>query len=353
MNVIPFGGFSVGNVLDFYDDLDGSYYNVLEQEYHIPDSLNRDSFEQGPNAKKEAGLFACQDLKAYPVDTPDNLLMSRLYFEKTASKLSDRQRFEALEKMEKMASFYGIDISIEPKEQKTASSYEYNPNDFGLAIPLVNVSSGNFLEKYASITYGSHLLMYPLRAQEEIHLANEHFPQGLNEDLEVFRPKVARAIAEKVDPSSLSDVIKEYLPIPKSAAIDDINARARLVPEFSGQYASLLPELDKASPDNPDQLLKIASALENHDINSGLYGNYFENNLMPPVDLMKGIKDDIGSEYNIVNMQGHNLPVKDLEKVAHLVPGFSKAASAAETQVLINSLPSGLKERLLEEIWKR
>jgi hypothetical protein len=331
-------------MFDIYDDVDKSLFSVLEREYEIPPQIKTAAMDSGVREDKE--IFAYPEQNKYPMDTVQDLYTSYLYFQKTASNLPAYARTAVEDNFKKFANLCGLSLDLQKKE---ASEYfPVSREDFALAIPVWNISDQDLLQKAANMIHDDYLLLYPIDTEENIKLANYYFPASLNGPLEVFRPKVARAIAERLDPLEYSDKLISYLPIPKSAALDQLEARKTSHPELAEKYASLERFLVNCSPENS---VKFANELEKLDKTANLFHH---SGIVDASEFRKLIYDD-GSRDRVVKIANTEVLWSDVldasNNISGIVPDWEFARQApAKFASIVDELPNVIQNHILNKI---
>jgi hypothetical protein len=229
-------------------------------------------------------------MQKFACDSPSDIWLSYHYLEKTASSLKPHVAKKAMDNIKKYASWMDVNLNSQEWEVVTKTAHEINPDDFAVATPVENLSE-DFLAKNASYIYNEHFTLYPLNNDENVKKANFNFPNGLNDDLEGLRPQVARSINRKMASLNLnsSDKVKQYLPIKKSAAIQQLNHRAYKYNDYADEYIGLKDHLTDELSD--EGLIKFASDLEDIDNKVGM-SSVYDSGVISPLRFLSGIEDD-------------------------------------------------------------
>jgi hypothetical protein len=242
------------------------------------------------------------------------------------------------------AELCGVSLDLKKKE----ASVSYNKEDFALAIPVWDLQNRDLVQKCASMIHNDYVLMYPIDTEENVKLANYYFPASLDGPFEVFRPKVARAIASKLHPIEYSDSLIQYLPIPKQAALDQLEARKTACPDLAQKYASLERFLDNCSPGNS---IKFANELEKLDKQA----NFFHHiGITDASEFRKLIYDD-DSKPAMVKIANTEIPWATVlgasESISGVVPEWEFAQeSPAKFASVVQELPQIIQEHILSKI---
>jgi len=303
------------SILDISDDNQKAILKIIEKETEIP------VFVKTASVTEEKKVYAIPEMKKFACDTPSDIWLSYQYLKKTASNLKPYVADVAMRNIMKYANWMGVNLNSREKNIELKEEYEIDKNDFALRIPK-NELSEEFLSKNASYIYGNDLVLYPLNNKENIKKANMNFPKGLDGDLEGFRPMVATGISEKLPKDELSSQVKSYLPIPKSAAINQIEYRENKFPLWKDDYNRVKKMIQEENPN----IIKAASELEKIDDKVGasvLYGD----NFLSPLRYLQGIYDDTDYSYKKVKLASKEIFFRDLlSKKAELIDSIPETS---------------------------
>lgn len=297
-------------IYDIYDDEHGHMYSVISKEYntHLVKS-----------ASQEPKHFAWREEKKFALDTPDDIALSYLYFQKTASDVPEEVRYDIKTKLEKAASFHNLNWNHFHKEPVKVA--EINPDQFALSIPL-NKIPPTMKTKVANYIYNNHFSMYPLNTEENVKSANYMFPQGLD-DFPQFKPLVAQKIAEAIgDVEKLKPQVAEWLPFSKTAMLEELDTRATvsgnsMFSDIAREFSTLEDTLETRA--YMYKKMKTASTIQPEDA---------RHSFQPPEKFLSGWKEDIVVKRDF-KINNRSYP-ENLFK--------SKAASLAEYYPEIKSL---------------
>lgn len=280
-----------GNIIDIHDDIHGVFHTTQLKE-------KKASFDLGEAGRSDKKIFAWEEEKRFPLDTVEDIEASYIYFSKTASKIPYYERPLILDKIKKMASYADLDLNSIPIYQepsKTASDnnegLDLDPlSDFSISLPKEQIGE-SIRQKYASFIYKDRFVLYPISSYELVKTANDNFPKGLEGELLPFRSFVATKIKEKCASYGLepSKAVEKWLPITKSAALEDMSLRQFLFPSHSSHYNLLS---SKFLVENSLPLPKFASLLEDLDRESGAYLEYSKNSIRTPQSYLAGVEED-------------------------------------------------------------
>lgn len=330
-------------IYDHLDDPQHLVFAVIAKEYDIPDFVKSASSEEDRSNKK---LFAWEHKSRFPMDTAHDLALSHLYFEKTAKNIPLNEHSFIRENLDRVALLMGVDL---PSRLQKAASVEYDIKleDFAVSIPM---SSFSLREKYAKHEYNDHFVLYPLDNQESVKTANIRFPRGLDDELEYFRPQVAQAIASHLPESSLSYEVKQYLPIPKSATIEQLDYRIGMNTSKTASYEALKRDL---SDPNMTAIL-FSYALEKLDNSVGMAQLTKGANLLEGKRYIAGIYNDMNNPDNITIL-GRELPfntlVKSASRLIDIYPNIEQwMQTPAAAQTCIDNFSQSEKELLLRTV---
>jgi hypothetical protein len=295
-------------IFDFYDDPQGLILKVIEKETKVPELIKSANTEIGAAGRSSKTLFAWPDEKRFPMDTPEDIVMSHLYFEKTASHIHPSIRDTIADNLQRVADFMGVPLQSMEKTATARTEYEIETKDFAVSLPAKSLPD-TFLEKYAHHVYQEHFVLYPLNSEENVKKANMMFPKGLDNELEFFRPFIAKDIANKLE-AVPAPRVQEYLPIAKSAAIEQLEYRVAVFPDHSDKYQGLLDQLHQEDTN----FAKFASALDSADTESGAKALY-SRNFYGGMRYATGVVDDLPS-HEMLEFNGRELPFTLLQKSA-------------------------------------
>jgi hypothetical protein len=329
-------------MFDIYDDVDRSLFKVIEREYEIPRAIKVASLRSDVRESKQ--IFAYPEENKYPMDTPEDLYTSYLYFQKTAHQLPPYAKTVVEDNLHRHADLLGLSLQAYKKE----ASMSYDKNDFAVAIPVWDLQDPNLIQKCASMIHNDYMLMYPINTVENVKLANYYFPAGLEGPFEVLRPKVARMIASRLEPDEYSDKLMKYLPVPKSAALEQLEVRKHEYPEFASKYASLERFLDNCSPTNS---VKFASELSKLDKQANIFQHV---GIVDASEFNKFIYDD-GSAPLLVKIANMELAWDDVleaeNSISGVVPDWEFAkGSPKKFASVVNELPEVVQKHILTKI---
>lgn len=283
------------NIIDIFDDNSMVWLkSIIQRDFEIPDYVKKASIETGDEGRKLKKSFAAPELgNKFAMDTPADIWLSKAYLAKTANNISGYLVPKIEERLKENEALMGVDIQLKTKHasKPVEIKYEVPLEKFALAIPKEKFAS-NFVDKFKNFFYrDDHLCLYPLNTPDQIKTANNIFPKGLVDELELFRPVIAQKIAALTPEENLSKNVQSYLPMSKSAALGMIETRISNYPKFATEYSKLKAEI---IPGN--ELTKTAVALEKIDIASG--ANKY-NQIISPKALLRGVYEDkIENVYN-------------------------------------------------------
>lgn len=303
------------DIHDLSDDTSLSLLKVISQERELPDFVKSAHIEDLQSSDKK--VFADMINHKFPLDTPADIWLSNAYLNKTASHLDHNYVSSVRNKINETAEFWGV--SLEDTSTKTASI------DF----------SG-----YAVVTESGPL--YPLHTERLVKLANGFFPENLDGDLAVYRTKVARMIASKLDSSQWSEQVQNYLPIPRSEVIHDLDKRANLLGK--SEYIDLLKAASCEVVDD-QSAFEFITALSDIDKKANIE-QYYGDSINNPLIYSRLIHDDItpktlikiGSETlpyeRVLNKQANLEGLLDLPQDPYAFEYFYKTASESHQDII-------------------
>lgn len=186
--------------MDIFDDSNLSLFKVLDNEYDIPLSVKHASIAPGELNRNKKKIFADNVNKKFAMDTEEDMYLSALYLTKYAG--ADKENIVAT--LNRFSEYTGNPVCLVKKANVTAGT---DPSKYAVHLP-------------------DGLKMYPLHTEQLVKLANEHFPNKLDGDLEYLRPQVAQKIASMS--TKISPMVERYLPIKSKHANKDIDTRYTL-----------------------------------------------------------------------------------------------------------------------------
>lgn len=330
-------------MFDINDDVDKSLFAIIDREYEIPSQTKQASLGTSSDHK----VFAYPEAQKYPMDTPNDIYMSYLYFQKTASNLPMYAKEYVEDNIRNYADLCGVSLELKSKQAST-DRFVGKKEDFALAIPTWDIRDEYVKQKCANLIHNDYLLMYPINSTENVKLANHYFPKSLEGPLEIFRPKVARAIASRLDPLEYSDTLKDYLPLPKSAALDQLEVRKVTAPEFASKYASLEELLVDCTPENS---IKFASALDQLDKQANLFEHY---GVIPASQFNRLLYEDNSKPFTM-KIASEDVLFEDFKKAGDYVFGNipnwdSIKDSPTKIASTISQMPTILQEHILSKV---
>jgi hypothetical protein len=339
----------VDNIIDVYDDSEKLIYNILDRELKLPEFVKQANFEPGDAAREKKNIFAWELRDRFPLDTPEDVIMSHAYLSKTAKHIPHTDLPFIQQRINEMADFMGLDLAIPNKEASKEVVFDIPLEDFAVRIPETGLPE-DMRSKYANYLYNGHLVLYPLGTEKQIKEANRNFPAGLDEDLEYFRPFIAKDIANKLDHENLAPAVKEYLPIPKSAAIEQLALRAANYPDHSYQYEQLaqLVREDKADRNLFPKALGLA------DRESGAEFMCKSANIYEAHRYIMGIVDDMPRKTHL-DIGGRKIAFNTFSKMAnHLADMYPSIKynmdSVHDAQNFVDNLSSLETQYILDNI---
>ena len=204
------------DILDFYDDDNASILKQAFKTSREPEQFKKTAGGIEPRKKEEIerlhdsqfGLIVLtkegNKKRAFPLDCPDEVWLSSVYFAKTASNLSNMAQAIAAANIAQSARIQGV--NIEPAIVKVAEDFpNINTNVWveGNEFPTQTVSQGE-LEKlsrdpekndrrYWGLTNGGRM-RYPLKNEEQVKLAEAYFTKNAS----VFSPSERHEFASKI-----------------------------------------------------------------------------------------------------------------------------------------------------------
>ena len=292
-------------IFDIYDDPTGSVLKVIATERPIPGFVKSASFGIGPVGRKTKKAFAWPEERRFPIDTPQDLYTSVLYFEKTANKIPSWKRQEIKEVLDEAVNLSGM--YIEPVTKVASLEPEIPIEHFSIRIKAANLPA-DFRTKYADFIYMDNFVLYPMGNEAQVKEANALFPHGLDEELEYFRPFIAQDIMKRLPADvNLNPKVANYAPIPASVVYDQLELRAYTAPHMAKHYEKLKDMLSL----NPFNRAKFANFVSTVDKQAGLEYLY-NTSLMNPDNFMRGIVQDTektayvilnGNKYEFMNIQ--------------------------------------------------
>ncbi len=237
-------------IVDIYDDNTRVLYNLITEQYVVPDFAKTASFGIGEAGRAFKKVFAEPRLTKFAMDTPADVWWSNAFFSKTADELSESQQFIVSNSLAERAAIFNIDIDLTPVKAASVTCIPEIPLDkFALSLP-VEAFSDAFMSKYASYEYCNHIALYPLDNAKNIKIANTLFPKSLDGDLGIFRGMVAEKIASameefKIDPQISPEVLRYTTPVTEHDVVTAFQERIRLSPESAEKYGSILQEFSE------------------------------------------------------------------------------------------------------------
>ena len=335
-------------ITDFYHDVGGTVLDLINRDYHVPLLCKSADFSG------EKRIFAWPEKQLFPLDTPQDVILSRLYFDKTASSLSESEKSGILKRIYDAEDLYGVNSIPKKKSASIKREYEYSPEDFAVSIPIWELRDRSVLSKHASNLYGDYLVAYPMNSVVNIKKANMNFPNGLDGIFESYRPHVARTIASKVSDAELMPAVREYLPIPKSAALDDMNKRLKYASEESKEiYNTLKYALDDMDASNVNRWVFL---LKKADNDSGMDSKYMYG-VMPPESYFRLVYNDIKGDGLPIKCANAMIPygmfLKKTATVSNVLPNADYwMTSATKLAHGISQLDMDLQQYLSDELTK-
>lgn len=297
------------NIYDVIDDPEKLYYVSIERDFSIPSFVK--TANDGVLDRNSKQVFAWESKSRFPLDTPEDVIMSHMYFEKTAHKIPYSDAVVIRQNINRVADF--MNISFKPFVKAASVQLEIPLNDFAVSLPLIKVPS-EVLSKYANHVYGDSFVLYPLDTPENVHKANTLFPNGLDNELEFFRPSVAQAIIEKTSSLGItpSHKVLQYGPIPMSVVMDQLDYRILSNTEKTAEYQQLKDLLDSEVYYTPVQLAEALSILDNQ---TNMMVTHKSANLIPAKDYIRGVYEDRELD-TTVTILDRSFPVELFSKLA-------------------------------------
>lgn len=333
-------------IFDIYDDNLGTIKQQLEIEYVWPTFLKSANFEIGEAGRAGLKVWAWPSERKFPIDNSADMIMSSLYFKKTAHQIKEPWlRAEIKSKIDLAMKLAGVE---EPPLNPYTISNDAEPElgialeNFAVRVPETKVSD-SMKQKYANYFYGDHFVLYPLDSYDNIKTANETFPSLLDEELSVFRPFVAKEIAAQIeDPEELMPNVKAYLPLSKIAAVEDVKTRSLLYPALSDSYEELAEKLEDGRVDN---LMKFATELESLDFKEGNpIPLSYDKHVRPAYQYLMGLQQDdqpvsirVWDDLPALPFSLVEKAASDIEENLHMFKG-GLLEDPVECQALVDSL---------------
>jgi hypothetical protein len=266
-------------MFDFIDDKQKKLLRSIEREFHVPDICKQASLNTNRDSKE---IFAWEEERKFPMDTPEDLYLSYLYFQKTAHNIPEHIRDEIEKNFHDYAEMLGFSLELKPKTanvvETPAKSY------FSVRVPINDIKDSRIIQKFASCIQGDEIVMYPMDTEEDVRLANMYFPMALDGPFEVFRCKVARDIADRLDESALSQKVRDYLPLPPAVVQDQIEIRKRLAPAFAPHYEKAASLVQGRV--NTNKLASFIQMLDMLDKQANIEEDF---GIMSPAEFVRGI----------------------------------------------------------------
>ena len=267
-------------------------------------------------------LYADQNNKLYPCHTAAATWMSALFFNDKQAQFNKVASEYIRTRINLAAEYFGIAGLVGELEEKMAAEIGQSLNQLPDTEFAIVWGSDTGKERH-----------WPLRNANEVKFAAASFKQYRDEFVFDDRHTIANKILEKAaqygadvsDAGGTLELAAGQGACAAKVASQMLKDRVRLTARQHGDLAAELSKLAEFVDQNPekarevDTRLKLASAVDNFDKNTGLYRMYDNGGLARPEEVLFAITEKVARDFldqNVETTTGNVYALDDLEKLA-------------------------------------
>ena len=207
--------------------------------------------------------FACEELRMFPVDTHDNTILSKVYFESQREKIAEDLAAKISDKLDTYIDLHCIPDRFALHQEKTASKADFKPRHLLPSAQMFKVATVEDLNT-AGTAFGSNVTKFTL--SERVEFSREF-------------AKVATTIRQQ----DLPDVVQRYCGIMESDAqnVKALLGMRKVAANRAGKSGEEYTKLASALPNDlsgvaSDELEKLAETIHTIDSRYGFDQERFE-----------------------------------------------------------------------------
>jgi hypothetical protein len=332
--------------IDFLDDPAGLILKAVTSNHPLPPFINLTSTKFGEIGRLEKTAFAWPEERKYPMDTPTDLYLSKLYFDAVRHELPQGVQSKVASTLDTAIALSGLPVFEAPEAPKPTPKLLANEG-FALRLPLEKTAAA-LQTRCANLIQNNEIVMYPTHTPELLKKANAIFPAGLEGPLELFRPYVATKLASLLSKEQLNPEVEQYLPMTETEAVDVLMHRAGLSKEHAPSYFTLIDNIQVLADQPPIKVMEAVSALDKQ----ANLEQYYNKHCKSASVFMRGFVKDKANTPLIVNNRTY--ASEFVEKAASAIDGFiPNFSTSLDRQSLLKNQPSSVLnviERIIQNV---